>query len=140
VLKQLLDPERAENLAYAWDGDRYALFEDEKSRNLALVFLLALQTQDDTFRFFGQYSEALETKYPTRSHLYRRPNFFQFQTGGGGVYLYCVSQQCLTVEGATRETFDAINHALSWPSAPAPAETVSPSVAQISVRPDLSPR
>jgi len=140
VLKQLLDPDRAENLAYTWDGDRYALFEDEKSKNLGLVFLLALQTQDDTLRFFGQYSEALETKYPTRNHLYRRPNFFQFQTSGGGVYLYCVAERCLTVEGATRETFDAINHALSWPSAPAPAEIVSPSLAQISIQPDLSPR
>ena len=140
VLKQLLDPERAENLAYAWDGDRYALFEDEKSKNLGLVFLLGLQTQDDTLRFFGQYSEALETKYPTRSHLYRRPNFFQFQASEGGVYLYCVAERCLTVEGATRETFDAINHALGWPSAPAPAETVSPSLAQISIRPDRSPR
>jgi len=134
VLKQLLDGERAENLAYAWDGDRYALFEDQTSKNLGLVFLLALETQDDAFRYFGQYSEALETKYPNRSHLYRRPNFFQFQTSGGGVYLYCVGQRCLTVEGATRETFDAINHQLGWPSAPAPADTVLPSLAQISLR------
>jgi len=134
VLKQLLDPERAENLAYAWDGDRYALFEDEKSKNLGLVFLLALQTQDDMFRYFGQYSEALETKYPTRSHLYRRPNFFQFQTSAGGVYLYCVSERCLTVEGATRETFDAINRALGWPLAPTPAAIASPSIAEVLVR------
>jgi hypothetical protein len=137
VLKQFLDSERAEDLSLAWDGDRYALFEDATSKNLGLVFLLALETQEDTFRYFGQYSEALETKYPIRTHLYRRPNFFQFQTPNGGVYLYCVGQRCLVVEGATRETFDAINHALGWPSAPAPAETVAPSVVQISVQ---SPR
>jgi len=134
VLKQLLDSGRAEDLSSSWDGDRYALFEDPTSKNLGLVFLLALQTQEDTFRFFGQYSEALERKYPARNHLYRRPNFFQFQTGGGGVYLYCVGQRCLSVEGATRETFDAINHTLGWPSAPSPAEAVSPSLAQISIR------
>jgi hypothetical protein len=137
VLKQFLDSERAEDLSPAWDGDRYALFEDATSKNLGLVFLLALETQEDMFRYFGQYSEALETKYPIRTHLYRRPNFFQFQTPNGGVYLYCVGQRCVVVEGATRETFDAINHALGWPSAPAPAETVAPSVVQISVQ---SPR
>ena len=140
VLRQFLDPERAENLAYAWDGDRYALFEDQKSKNLGLVFLLALETQDDTFRYFGQYSEALERKYPTRNHLYRRPNFFQFQISGGGVYLYCVSERCLTVEGATRETFDAISRALGWTPAPAPAEIASPSLVQILIRPYMPAR
>jgi len=134
VLKQFLDGGRAEDLSSGWDGDRYALFEDQTSKNLGLVFLLALETQEDAYRYFGQYSEALENKYPTRNHLYRRPNFFQFQTASGGVYLYCVGQRCLSVEGATRETFDAINHAFGWPPAPAPAETVSPSLAQISVR------
>jgi hypothetical protein len=137
VLKQFLDSGRAEDLSPAWDGDRYALFEDATSKNLGLVFLLALETQEDMFRYFGQYSEALETKYPIRTHLYRRPNFFQFQTPNGGVYLYCIGQRCVAVEGATRETFDAINHALGWPSAPAPVETVAPSVVQISVQ---SPR
>jgi hypothetical protein len=137
VLRQFLDSQRAEDLALAWDGDRYALFEDRISKNLGLVFLLALETQEDTFRYFGQYSEALETKYPIRTHLYRRPNFFQFQTPNGGVYLYCVGQRCVAVEGATRETFDAIDHALGWPSAPVAAEVASPSVVQISVQ---SPR
>ena len=134
VLKQFLDTERAEGVSDTWDGDRYALFEDQKTKNLGLVFLLALQTQQDAFHFFGEYSEALEKKYSTRSHLYRRPNFFQFHTDDGGVFLYCVDHQCLTVEGASRETFDAIEHAMGWPPAPAPAEPVSPSVAQISFR------
>jgi hypothetical protein len=139
VLKQLLDSERAEDLSSAWDGDRYALFEDQTSKSLGLVFLLALETQEDAFRYFGRYSEALENKYPTRNHLYRRPNFFQFQTNGGGVFLYCFGQRCVSVEGATRETFDAVNHALGWPSAPTPAETVSPSLAQNSLG-SLQPR
>jgi len=131
VLKQLLDAERAENLSPTWDGDRYALFENTKTKNTALVFILALETTDDAYRFFGQYSEALEKKYETRSHLYRRPNFFEFQTDSGGVFLRCMDRQCLTVEGATRETFEAIDHAIRWPPAPGPAEESAPSVVQL---------
>ena len=133
VLKQLLDAERAENLSPTWDGDRYALFENTKTKNTALVFILALETTDDAYRFFGQYSEALEKKYETRSHLYRRPNFFEFQTDSGGVFLRCMDRQCLTVEGATRETFEAIDHAIGWPPAPGPAEESAPSVVQLSL-------
>ena len=94
------------------------------------MFLLALETTDDAARFFGQYSEALEMKYASRTQLYRRPNFFQFQTDTGGVFLRCVDLQCITVEGATRQTYDAINRALGWPPAPGPVEE-TPSVAQI---------
>ena len=119
VLKQLLDENRAELLSPAWKGDRYAVFDDAKSKSNPLVFRLALDNPDDAARFFGQYSEALEHKYKTRAELFRRPNYFQFQSETGGVFLRCVATHCLTVEGATRETFDKINHAIGWEPAPA---------------------
>jgi hypothetical protein len=68
-------------------------------------------------------------KYSSRTQLYRRPNFFQFQTDTGGIFLRCVDLQCITVEGATRQTFDAINRGMGWPPAPGPVEA-TPSVAQ----------
>jgi hypothetical protein len=119
ILKQLLDENRAELLAPAWKGDRYAVFEDAKTKSTPLVFRLALDNPDDAAHFFGQYSEALEHKYKSRTELFRRPNFFQFQSESGGVFLRCVATQCLTVESATRETFDKINHAIGWEPAPA---------------------
>jgi hypothetical protein len=119
VLKQLLDENRAELLSPSWKGDRYAVFEDAKTKSTPLVFRLALDNSDDTAHFFGQYSEALEHKYKTRTELFRRPNFFQFQSESGGVFLRCVATQCITVESATRETFDKINHAIGWDPAPA---------------------
>ena len=131
VLKQFLDPPRAEHLSPAWDGDRYAVFEDSKTKDTKLVWLLALETEADAARYFGQYSEALEMKHPDRTLLFRRPNFFEFQTPEGGVYLRCMASRCLMVEGATRQTFDAINRALDWPLAPGPAEAPGPSLAQI---------
>jgi hypothetical protein len=62
----------------------------------------------------------LELKHPDRKELYRRPNFFQFQTDAGGVFLHCAATSCLVVENATRETFENINHAVALPAAPAP--------------------
>ncbi len=124
VLKQFLGQDRAEAQAAAWTGDRYAIFENQKTKETPLVFRLSLDTADDAARFFGQYSEALELKYKDRTAaLFRRPNYFQFQTDAGGVYLRCVATTCLTVEHANRETFDKINRAIGWPAAPAPVDS-----------------
>jgi hypothetical protein len=125
ILKQFIGAERADALSPAWQGDRYAVFEDAKTKQTPDVLLLALDTSDHTGTFFGQYSEGLETKYAARTQLFRRPNFFQFQTDQGGVFLWCVGLKCLTVEHATRQTFDAIDRALGWPPAPGPAETAT---------------
>ena len=123
VLKQFLGQDRADTLAAAWAGDRYALFEDPKTKRTSLVFRLALDTTEDAARFFGQYSELLELKHKNRTALFRRPNYFQFQSDSGGVFLRCVGNTCLVVENATRETYDKIDRAVGWPAAPAPAET-----------------
>jgi hypothetical protein len=125
ILKQFIGAERADALSRAWKGDRYAVFEDAKTRQTPDVFLLALDTSDDTGTFFGQYGEGLETKYARRTQVFRRPDFFQFQTDQGGVFLWCVGLKCLTVERATRQTFDAVDHAIGWPPAPSPAEAAA---------------
>jgi len=125
ILKQFIGAQRADALSPAWAGDRYAVFEDAKTKETPDVFLLALDTPDHAGTFFGQYSEGLEAKYATRTQLFRRPNFFQFQTDDGGVFLYCVALKCLSVERATRQTFDAIDHAIGWPPAPAATETAT---------------
>lgn len=128
VLKQLIGDQRAELLSPAWKGDRYAVFENEKTKQTSLVFRLSLDDPDDAARFFGQYSEALEIKHPKRSQLFRRPNFFQFQTETGGVYLRCVASTCLTVESASRDTFDKIDEAIGWQPAPSPPVSDAPAV------------
>jgi hypothetical protein len=118
VLKQFLGEERASMLSPAWTGDRYAVFEDVKRKTSPLVFRVALDNAQDAARLCGQYSELLELKYKTRRDLYRRPNFFQFQTDSGGVFIRCVGATFLSVEGATRETYDKIITAIGWPPAP----------------------
>jgi len=122
VLKQFLGQDRADALAAAWAGDRYALFENTKTKETPLVLRLVLDNTEDAVRFFGQYSEVLELKHKSRTALFRRPNYFQFQTDSGSVFLRCVGTTCLVVENATRETYDKIDRAVGWPAAPAPAE------------------
>jgi hypothetical protein len=122
VFKQFLEDDRAKPLAAAWDGDRYALYEEKQTKKLILVTSLHLDSEEHTARFFGQYSEALEKKYSERSNLLRRPNFFQFDSPSGGVFLFCFGDSCVTMEGATRKLFDAFTKALAWPSAPQPPE------------------
>ncbi|HKW62453.1 MAG TPA: hypothetical protein VJN89_07915 [Candidatus Acidoferrum sp.] len=118
VLKQFLDDGRAKSLAAAWDGDRYATYEQKETKKLVLVTRLHLDSEEHGARFFGQYSEALEKKHAERSNLLRRPNFFQFDTPEGSVFLYCFGESCVTMEGGTRKLFDTFTKALEWPSAP----------------------
>ena len=122
VLKQFLDNDRAKNLAAAWDGDRYVVYEQKQTKNLILVTRLHLNDEEHAARFFGQYSEALEKKYSERSNLLRRPNFFSFDTPDGGVFLDCLGNECVTMEGAARNIFDAFTKTLNWPQAPQPPE------------------
>jgi len=139
VLKQFLGQQRADQLSPAWAGDRYAVFEDEKTKNTPLVFLLALDKDDDAARFCGQYSEALELKHKDRKDLFRRPNYFQFATPEGGVYLRCIGMTCLTVEGATRETYEKITRAIGWPAPPSPESTAPKAVETSANEPLHSP-
>jgi hypothetical protein len=121
VLKQFLGQQRADLLSPAWAGDRYAVFEDQKTKNTVLVYRILFDKDENAARFCGQYSEALELKYKERKDLFRRPNYFQFTTPDGGVFLRCVGTDCLAVEGTTREVYDKVTRAIGWPLAPAPA-------------------
>jgi hypothetical protein len=120
VLKQFLDNDRAKTMAAAWDGDRYALYEHKQTKKIILVARLNLDSEVHAARFYGQYSEALEKKYPERLNLFRRPNFFSFDSPDGGVFLDCLGNECVTMEGATRNIFDAFIKTLNWPLAPQP--------------------
>jgi hypothetical protein len=120
ILKQFLGQDRAKTLAAAWDGDRYSVYEHKNTKRLVLVARLRLASVEQAERFFGQYSEALEKKHAERTNLLRRPNFFSFDSPEGGVFLRCVDMDCLTVEGTSRNIFDAVNKAMNWPAAPVP--------------------
>ncbi len=120
VLKQFLGEQRARPLATAWDGDRYQLFEHQQSKRLLLVSRLRLSSQESAARFFGQYSELLEKKHEERTNLFRRPNFFSFDTPGGSVFLRCAATDCLILEGGDRALFIEVNKQIGMGAVPEP--------------------
>jgi hypothetical protein len=127
VLKQFLGEDRAKPLAASWDGDRYVVYEQKRTKRLVLVSRVRFLNEAQAARFFGQYSEALEKKYQQRTNLFRRPNFFSFDSADGSVFLRCLDTECITVEGTTRAIFDGVNKAITWPGAPvAPLEHPQP--------------
>lgn len=125
LLKQFLGEYAAKLTSPGWTGDRYAVFEDSKDKTLPIVFVLDMDSEEDAARFFGQYSSALEMKYQTRTHLLRQANFFGFQTDGGSVFVKHQGTQCLVVEEASRDTFDKIDQAITWPPPVPPAAPTS---------------
>jgi hypothetical protein len=138
VLKQFLGEPRAKPLAAAWDGDRYVVYEQKQTKRLLLITRERLATEEQAQRFFGQYSEALEKKYDTRSNLFRKPAFFSFDTPDGGVFLRCVERECVTLEGGDRPLFLKLNKELHWPLVPEVPKVLAKDVTEVAIQADLA--
>ena len=136
VLKQFLDEPRAKALSAAWDGDRYEVYEQKKTKLLLLITRERLASEQQAQRFFGQYSEALEKKHGTRSNLFRKPDFFSFDTPDGGVFLRCFEKECVTLEGGDRALFLKLNKELQWPPVPEQPKVLAKDVKEIAIRID----
>jgi len=120
ALKQFLGEERASALAAGWEGDRYLVYEQQPSKRLLLAARIHLASEEQANRFFGQYSELLEKKHAKRSELFRRPNFFSFETPDGGVFLRCTANECLTLEGGDHSLFADLIKQVGMGSLPMP--------------------
>ena len=134
VLKQFLGEPRAKPLSAAWNGDRYAVYEQKQTKRLLLVTRERLATTDQAQRFFGQYSEALEKKHEHRSNLFRKPDFFSFDSSDGGVFLRCFENECVTLEGGDRALLIQVNKELKWPPVPEQPKALEKSAKEIAKR------
>jgi hypothetical protein len=114
VLKQFLDEPRAKAMAAEWDGDAYATFEQKNSKRLMLFARIRLVDTVSASRFFTQYAEALEQKYPDRTDVSRRPNFLTFDSGQGSVFFRCSGKECITLEGGSSGLFLQWTAKLNW--------------------------
>ena len=114
VLKQYLGETRATQLSPAWDGDRYLVYEQKKTKRLLLITRVRLATEEQAKAFFGQYSEALGKKHDKRTDEVRQGSFLSFATPDGGVFLRCVGRECATLEGGDRALFVRLNKEMDW--------------------------
>ena len=139
VLKQFLGEPRAKPLSAAWDGDRYAVYEQKSSKRLILITRERLASQEQAERFFGQYSEALEKKHEQRNNLFRKPDFFSFDTPEGGVFLRCFENECVTLEGGERALFIRFNKELNWPPVPDQPKPVEKTAKEVALHREVPP-
>ena len=121
VLKQFIGPGDAEEFAPMWNGDRYAVFENKETKQTILVVLVTIDNEKDTGAFFGAYRDALEKKHGIRKPDNEGPEFMV----ASDVYLRCVKDECLSVEGAERSVDDRIVQQLGWPTETARENAVS---------------
>jgi hypothetical protein len=139
-LKEFCGPARAKELAAAWTGDRYAIYAEAKPARGAktpralLLWRIATASDAEAARLFGGMSQALQMRYEHRAALLRRPNYFEFQTPQGGVFLRCLAAECLVVDGADRALYDELTRAMGWPAAPVqPRKTEGDEIAWVPV-------
>jgi len=130
VLKQFLDDEAAKPMAASWDGDVYATFEEKSSKRLMFFARLRLMDRDAAVRFFRQYSEDLEKKYPDRSRVSRGSHLLSFDSGQGSVYFRCEGRECIALEGGTSGIFLQWLGKLGWPLLPESPKKADPSLVQ----------
>jgi len=140
ILKQFLQEKDALNIAPTWAGDRYAIFENQQTKQDLLVFRLRLTSDADAARFFDSYSDVLAAKDKTRTNPLRRPNFFSFDTPAGDVFLRCAGDECISAEGATRDIFDRITQAIGWPAPGASSQPADSAPARITFLPPAAAR
>jgi len=62
----------------------------------------------------------LEKKHDHRTDLFRRPNFFSFDTPDGSVFLRCTGADCLVLEGGDRALFIELNKQIGLGPVPQP--------------------
>jgi hypothetical protein len=123
ILKQFTNEDTAKKYAAMWAGDRYALFENKKSKDTLLIVLYALDNADDTAKFYAAYRDALIKKYGVSAFPEKGKEF----AATDEFLLKCNNEECLTVEshtpGAVWPTATAMDKNVGWPPILLPPES-----------------
>ena len=114
VLKQFLGEERATPVSSGWNGDRYVVYEQKKTKRLLLITRLDLATEGDADHFFAAYSEALEKKHERRTGEGHQHESFRSTPRREVCSCDAWRTECATLEGGDRALFEALSKELHW--------------------------
>ncbi|HEV2299423.1 MAG TPA: hypothetical protein VGR72_13010 [Candidatus Acidoferrales bacterium] len=118
LFKQFLDDNQAKKFSPMWAGDRYALFENKKTKDTLLIVLYALDNTEDTTKFYAAYRNVLARKYNAQAPAMKADEF----TALDRAILDCYRDECLTVEspdaGTSRAVTTKMLKNLGWPALP----------------------
>lgn len=107
ILNQILRADGESRAAAAgWGGDRYALYEDAKTRGILLAQLSVWDTEENAGEFFNAYAKRTTQRYNRRSNgssdtnKHSRPaTSLLWQTNEGGVRMERRGARIVIVEG-----------------------------------------
>ena len=118
LFKQFLGESQAKQFSPMWAGDRYALFENKKTKDTLLIVLYALGNADDTGKFYAAYRDLFEKKYGVQKPSAQDGSFADFNRA----ILDCQRGECLSVEApdaaTSRSVASRILNNLGWPALP----------------------
>lgn len=119
LFKQFLGESQARKFSPMWAGDRYALFENKKSKDTLLIVLYALSNSDDTAKFYAAYRGLFEKKYGVQKPSVEEDEFADFDHA----ILDCQRDECLAIEAPDAATNRSVTSKmlknLAWPALPA---------------------
>ncbi|HEV2488506.1 MAG TPA: hypothetical protein VGT03_01765 [Candidatus Acidoferrales bacterium] len=117
-LRQFAGDKQATEFSPMWAGDRYALFEQNETKQALLIVLYALDNSQDTAKFYGVLRDSLEKKYGVSKPLSEGEESATF----GQAFLNCHEDECLSVEGPALDLDRSIAmqmmRNLGWPALP----------------------
>jgi hypothetical protein len=125
ILKQFLDDDRPAKVAAGWDGDDYATFEKNDSKQWMVFARLRFDTEDMADDFFDAYGDALSERYPQPKNTVKGDDFLAFDSPDGRVFLLCAQTECVTAQGTDATTFYRWTRKLGWDTTAPGTETAS---------------
>lgn len=130
LFKQFLGGDKAAQFASFWAGDRYALFENKKSKQTLLITLYSLDKEDDASKFYAAYRDALAKKYGVGKFDREDREFAE----SANAFLECRQDECLSVEGPAEDVTSSVAAGmlrnLNWPAVSLSKATVADSASR----------
>ncbi|HEY6329423.1 MAG TPA: hypothetical protein VI756_08795, partial [Blastocatellia bacterium] len=101
AMNQFIDKRRAARAASGWAGDRYALYEDKRTKNSILVQYTTWETPAAANNFINAYSDRTSMRYHTLQTSNPDNNSDLYRTDEGLAYLSINGNDVVIVEGAS---------------------------------------
>jgi len=107
IAKHFIDEAEAENMAEGWDGDRYNVIREKKTKRTVLVWFSTWDSAKDTKEFFDTYTKVLQKKYGKKATKNEDAAFF-YADDGYLVWIEMNENDVLVAETVTKEELEKI--------------------------------
>ena len=107
IAEHFIDEAEAEDMAEGWDGDRYNVIREKKSKRTVLVWFSTWDSAKDAKEFFNSYTKVLQKKYGKKATKNEDTAFF-YTDDGHLVWIEMNNNDVLVAETVTKEELEKI--------------------------------